>query len=261
MRRRRDTQDTLQTAERMPHRPGSAPTRSTSIRSTGLAPRPQVEETMEALHDIVRPGRSATSAAPPCTPGSSPNFNMPPSCTAGPRSCRCKISTTCSDGKTCESCCPCVPTWASVPCRTPSGQRTSGSSLGRTVEAFQRGQGRPVLRLPLDEPVVNAVQRLAEARARAWLRLRWRGCWPVPSSPRPLSERPSPHHLQEAVAALELHLSEDEMQSLRSPTPRRDDRGSKKPLRNDVDPHSDVSQMPLISTQGHRPPRVPRPGI
>ena len=50
--------------------------------------------------------------------------------------------------------------------------------LGRTVTPFQRGQG--LLRAfdsPLDEPVVNAVQRVSEARgAQAWLRLRWRGC-------------------------------------------------------------------------------------
>ena len=66
-------------------------------------PETPAEETMEALHDIVRPGRSATSARRRCTHGSSPNFSTPPGCTAGPGSCRCRTSTTCCAGRTSPS--------------------------------------------------------------------------------------------------------------------------------------------------------------
>jgi hypothetical protein len=144
-----------------------APTTSTSTRSTASTPRLQSQRPWRPSTTSSRPGRSATSAPPPCLPGSSPNFNTPPNFTAGPRSCRCKISTTCYGGKMNGSCCPCAPTWASAPSAVfPSGQRTPGSSLGRTVKAFQRGQGCPVLRLTLDEPVVNAVQSVAEIQGR-----------------------------------------------------------------------------------------------
>ena len=52
-------------------------------------------ETMEALHDVVKPARSATSARHRCTPGSSPSCSTPPARAAGPGSCPCKTSTTC----------------------------------------------------------------------------------------------------------------------------------------------------------------------
>jgi aryl-alcohol dehydrogenase-like predicted oxidoreductase len=195
-----------------------APTTSTSTRSTASTPRLQSQRPWRPSTTSSRPGRSATPAPPPCMPGSSPNFNTPPNFTAGPRSCRCKISTTCYGGKMNGSCCPCAPTWASAPSAVfPSGQRTPGSSLGRTVKAFQRGQGCPVLRLTLDEPVVNAVQSVAESRGATMARVALG--WVLASSfvSAPIVGATKPHHLPEAVAALDLHLSEDELHSLEEP--------------------------------------------
>ena len=60
-------------------------------------------ETMEALHDIVKPARSATSAHRRCTPGSSPSCSTPPTKAAGPDSCPCRTSTTCCAARTSQS--------------------------------------------------------------------------------------------------------------------------------------------------------------
>jgi 1-deoxyxylulose-5-phosphate synthase len=53
-----------------------------------------VEETMEALHDVVKAGRSATSAHLLCTHGSSPSCSTPPTSADGHDSPQCRISTT-----------------------------------------------------------------------------------------------------------------------------------------------------------------------
>ena len=62
-----------------------------------------VAETMEALHDIVKPARSATSAHRRCTAGSSPSYSTPPTRAAGPGSCPCRTSTTCCAARTSPS--------------------------------------------------------------------------------------------------------------------------------------------------------------
>ncbi len=63
-------------------------------------PETPVEETMEALHDVVRPERRAISARPRCTHGSSPSCSTPPASAAGPGSSRCRTSTTCCAART-----------------------------------------------------------------------------------------------------------------------------------------------------------------
>ena len=62
-------------------------------------PHTPVEETMEALHDVVKPAKPATSAPLPCTPGSSRSSSTPPISAAGPGSWPCRTSTTCSGVK------------------------------------------------------------------------------------------------------------------------------------------------------------------
>ena len=66
----------------------------------------------------------------------------------------------------------------------PWGEQSHRSSVDAVVKAFDS---------PLDEPVVNAVQRIAEARgaSMAQVALAWVLKSP-PSSPQPSSERPSP---------------------------------------------------------------------
>jgi 1-deoxyxylulose-5-phosphate synthase len=70
---------------------------------------------------------------------------------------------------------------------------------------------------PLDEPVVNAVQRVSEARgaSMAQVALAWVLNNPVVSAP--IVGATKSHHLPEAIAALELHLTDDEIRSLEEP--------------------------------------------
>jgi aryl-alcohol dehydrogenase-like predicted oxidoreductase len=70
---------------------------------------------------------------------------------------------------------------------------------------------------PLDEPVVNAVQRVSEARGTTMARvaLAWVLNSPVVSAP--IVGATKPHHLPEAIEALNLHLTDDEIQSLEEP--------------------------------------------
>ena len=70
---------------------------------------------------------------------------------------------------------------------------------------------------PLDEPVVNAVQQLAHARGAtmAQVALAWVLRHPVVSAP--IIGATKPHHLREAVAALELNLTGDEAAALEKP--------------------------------------------
>ncbi len=60
----------------------------------GQVPTP-IEETLEALHDVVKAGKAlSTWARRRCSPGSSPSSSTPPSATAGPASSRCRTTTT-----------------------------------------------------------------------------------------------------------------------------------------------------------------------
>src|SRR6202000_465255 len=90
----------------------------------------------------------------------------------------------------------------------PWGEQSLRSDVDHVVQAFDS---------PTDEPVVNAVQKLAQARgvttaqvARAWVRR------PPPVSA-PTGGAPNPHPLPEAVAALALSLSDDEAATLEEP--------------------------------------------
>ncbi len=70
---------------------------------------------------------------------------------------------------------------------------------------------------PADEPVVNAVQKLAEARGvtMAQVALAWVLRHPAVSAP--IVGATKPHHLPEAVAALDLNLTDDEAAALEEP--------------------------------------------
>jgi aryl-alcohol dehydrogenase-like predicted oxidoreductase len=62
-------------------------------------PRTPIEETMEALHDVVRAGKARYIGGARCTRGSSPRRSSPPMRTAGPGSVQCRTTTTCSTAK------------------------------------------------------------------------------------------------------------------------------------------------------------------
>jgi aryl-alcohol dehydrogenase-like predicted oxidoreductase len=90
----------------------------------------------------------------------------------------------------------------------PWGEQSTRSSVDHVVQAFDS---------PLDEPVVNAVQELADARGvtMAQVALAWVLRHPTVSAPIVGATRP--HHLPEAVAALDLKLTGDEAAALEKP--------------------------------------------
>jgi aryl-alcohol dehydrogenase-like predicted oxidoreductase len=90
----------------------------------------------------------------------------------------------------------------------PRGQQSTRSSVDHVVQAFDSAA---------DEPVVNAVQKLAEARGvtMAQVALAWVLRHPAVSAP--IVGATTPHHLPEAVAALDLTLTDEEAATLEEP--------------------------------------------
>ena len=63
-------------------------------------PRTPIEETMEALHDVVKAGKARyIGASAACSPGSSPRRSTSPTGTAGRGSSPCRTTTTCSTAR------------------------------------------------------------------------------------------------------------------------------------------------------------------
>jgi len=87
----------------------------------------------------------------------------------------------------------------------PWGEQSLRSSVDKVVQSFDS---------PLDEPVVKAVQEVAEARQvrMAQVALAWVLSKPAVSAP--IVGATKPHHLPEAVAALDLKLTGDEISVL-----------------------------------------------
>ncbi|MFF5229795.1 aldo/keto reductase [Dactylosporangium sp. NPDC000521] len=87
----------------------------------------------------------------------------------------------------------------------PWGARTARSSSDTVAQAFDRD---------VDRPVVDAVQRVAEARGvpMAQVALAWLLAKPVVSCP--IVGATKPHHLRDAVAALTLELTAGELTTL-----------------------------------------------
>ncbi len=90
----------------------------------------------------------------------------------------------------------------------PWGEQSTRSTVDHVVQAFDS---------PLDEPVVNAVQKLADVHrvTMAQIALAWVLRNPAVSAP--IVGATKPHHLPEAAAALELHLTDDEAAALEEP--------------------------------------------
>ncbi|MEW1777800.1 aldo/keto reductase [Streptomyces sp. NPDC086777] len=90
----------------------------------------------------------------------------------------------------------------------PVGEQSTRSSTDHVVQAFDS---------EYDEPVINAVQRLAEARGvpMAQIALAWVLRNPLVSAP--IVGATKPHHLQQAVDALALHLADEEAAALEEP--------------------------------------------
>ena len=90
----------------------------------------------------------------------------------------------------------------------PVGEQSERSSTDKVVQAFDS---------PYDEPVIKAVERLAEARgvSMAQIALAWVLRNPLVSAP--IVGATKPHHLPQAVDALGLRLTDEEVLELERP--------------------------------------------
>src|SRR3954447_11620740 len=90
----------------------------------------------------------------------------------------------------------------------PAGEQSDRSSTDKVVKAFDS---------PYDEPVINAVQRLAESRgiSMAQIALAWVLRNPLVSAP--IVGATKLNHLTEAIDALHIQLTDDEVQELEAP--------------------------------------------
>ncbi|MBD7919364.1 aldo/keto reductase [Cellulomonas sp. Sa3CUA2] len=90
----------------------------------------------------------------------------------------------------------------------PWGEQTARSTSDDVARAFDRD---------VDEPVVRAVERVAHDRgiSMAQVALAWVLAKPVVACP--IVGATKPHHLSDAVAALDVHLTADEIATLEEP--------------------------------------------
>lgn len=90
----------------------------------------------------------------------------------------------------------------------PWGEQTTRSSADAVAKAFDRD---------VDRPVVDVIQRIADARGipMAQVALAWVLSKPVVSCP--IVGATKPKHLQDAVAALEVELGQEEITALEEP--------------------------------------------
>jgi aryl-alcohol dehydrogenase-like predicted oxidoreductase len=90
----------------------------------------------------------------------------------------------------------------------PWGEQSVRSTVDHVVQSFDS---------PLDEPVVSAAQRVAEARGVAMAQVALAWVLHNPGVSAPIVGATKPHHLPEAVAALELRLTADEIEAMEAP--------------------------------------------
>ena len=90
----------------------------------------------------------------------------------------------------------------------PWGEQTARAAVDQVAKAFD---------LDIDKPVVDAVQQVADERGipMAQVALAWVLSKPVVSAP--IVGATKPHHLADAVAALDVHLTDDEITALEEP--------------------------------------------
>jgi 1-deoxyxylulose-5-phosphate synthase len=90
----------------------------------------------------------------------------------------------------------------------PWGEQSKRSSTDKVVKAFDS---------PLDEPVVNAVQHVAEQRGISMAQVALAWVLRNPGVSAPIVGATKPHHLQEAAAALDIDPNDDEVRTLEEP--------------------------------------------
>ena len=90
----------------------------------------------------------------------------------------------------------------------PWGEQSLRSTVDKVVQSFDS---------PLDEPVVDAVQQVAEARGVTMARVALAWVLANPGVSAPIVGATKDHHLPDAVAALDLTLTPSEIQALEAP--------------------------------------------
>ncbi len=90
----------------------------------------------------------------------------------------------------------------------PWGQQTARASVDEVAKAFDS---------PADQPIIEATETVARNRGvpMAQVALAWVLSQPVVTAP--IVGATKPHHLTDAVAALDLTLTDDEIQRLEAP--------------------------------------------
>ena len=90
----------------------------------------------------------------------------------------------------------------------PWGEQSDRSRTDKVVKAFDS---------PVDEPVVNAVQHVAEQRGVSMAQVALAWVLRNPGVSAPIVGATKPHHLQEADDALNIDLTDDEVRTLEEP--------------------------------------------
>jgi len=90
----------------------------------------------------------------------------------------------------------------------PVGDQSDRSTTDKIVRAFDS---------PYDEPVINAVQKLAEARGVSMAKIALAWVLRNPLVTAPIVGATKPHHLTEAAEALHVKLTDEEAQELEAP--------------------------------------------
>ena len=90
----------------------------------------------------------------------------------------------------------------------PWGEQSDRSSTDRVVKAFDS---------PVDEPVVNAVQRVAEQRGVSMAQVALAWVLRNPGVSAPIVGATKSRHLEEAAHALDIDLTDDEARTLEEP--------------------------------------------
>ncbi|MFF1881334.1 aldo/keto reductase [Pseudarthrobacter sp. NPDC058196] len=90
----------------------------------------------------------------------------------------------------------------------PAGVQSTRSSTDKVVQAFDNDY---------DGPVINAVQAVAEARGVTMAQIALAWVLRHPNVSAPIVGATKQHHLQQAVEALSLHLGDEEVSTLEAP--------------------------------------------
>ena len=198
---------------------GSAPTTSTSTTSTASTTGVPVEETMEALHDVVMAGKVRYLGASSMWAWQFAKLQTRrrPS-TAGPRSSAMQDQYNLLKREEEREMLPDVRRHGRRSHAVlAAGQGQADPALGRADPARPRSTRSPSPSTHTDQPIVEAVEAVAEERgvSMAQIAMAWVLRNPVVAAP--IVGATKPHHLADAVAALDVKLSDEEVRRLEEP--------------------------------------------